>query len=834
MAGVHGSGRILALAFTDVAGSTALWRGHGLKFAQVLADHDSLLRQEAAKFGGLEAKHTGDGFFFVFESVLAAVHWADAGMRALNDHEWPAEVAAIDIRVGIDVGEPVVVQHPSGAFDFFGTPVNRAARLLGQAEPGQVLLSEDARNVVVASGATDIFLADMATVELKGLGRCRVWEASLQPIERVPRIQLNSASVIPSLTTAVVGRDAEREQLLDLFQGEKRLITLTGLGGIGKTSLLQVLCHEVESKHQDLHVVWAGCAHATSAEEVWLILHDRLHLQGVQGSIAERVTERLRVGRRVVALDNLEQVEDINLMVAQLLGECPELRVVCTSRRPLAVRGEHVLAIGPLSRETGRLLLIERAHDAGAMLVSGDEGHLTEISDRLEGIPLAIEVVAPWLAEFRPRDVAIRLRNLAMAASQAPSSDRHDTLVSALDWSFQMLPATSRRLLAQLGAFAGPFELVDLEGVVGEEVLPDFAILRRHSLVALSSPGGSDAYRLLEVVRWFATELLERDHGLATRVRSRHAAWYAERARELLAWERTQRDGEAVARLEEIRPNVIAAESFARDNQDLGLFDQLAHAVAAHDRMIGRLTEARSRLEALGEDVAEEILVELACVNQRLGKHQEVVRQMKEGLAKGRYSGLCALQARSQLALALRSTGAFNEARETLKEALQILGPDRGSAAHANLLHNLALVEDDDPDGDQEKRDLSAKEAFELRLGLGDLRGQAESLTNLGSFRQDEGRYEEALGLFRKCLPVEVALRHRLGIARALYNIAETLARLGKNQELIPPARASLGLFLEIGSSLACYPEALLVQVAGEANPLSPFDTLEEYLRYAE
>jgi predicted ATPase/DNA-binding SARP family transcriptional activator len=351
------------------------------------------------------------------------------------------------------------------------------------------------------------------------------------------------AATLPRPPTRLLGRDRELSSLAGLMADpDMRLLALTGPGGVGKTRLLVELAlrHEAEYADHAVFVRLEGLSdHGLVAAEIAGALAKR---DGGEGPGADGLAAYLRDRELLLAVDNFEHVLDAAVLLAGLLADAPRLRVVVSSRTPLHIRGEQVFEVEPLelpggdsaaevARSPAVQLFLERALAANRRLQADAEtGRIAaRICRSLDGLPLAIELAASRSGSLQPAQIAGQLdRPLTIGAGGLRDlPDRQQTLQATIRWSYDLLGAEARDLLRAAGVFVGGFTPDALAAVAAHEVEPALDELLEASLVRRSATG-SGRYELLELVRAFALQELERG-GTAPEVRARHRGHYAGR-----------------------------------------------------------------------------------------------------------------------------------------------------------------------------------------------------------------------------------------------------------------------------------------------------------------
>jgi predicted ATPase/class 3 adenylate cyclase len=578
--------------FTDIEGSTALVRrlGEGL-YAQLIADHNSLIRSGLAAHDGREVDTQGDAFFAVFSSPQACVAAVIEMQRALEAHAWPAG-EHVRVRMGVHTGEA-----SETATGLVGLDVHRAARVAAVGYGGQVLLSEAAAVLVRDALPPGAALTDLGVHRLKDLGRPeRIFQlraAGLQA-EFPPLRSLGNPALpnnLPAQLTAFIGRDRELSEVRALVESS-RLVTLTGAGGCGKTRLSIQLAAELLDGSGD--GVWlVELAAVTDEDAVAPAVCQALGIATQPGRPAlETLLDALAPQDVLIVLDNCEHLIGGCAKAADaILRRCPRVHLVATSREPLDIGGEAVYRVPPLSLprpgESGLAaagssdavaLFVDRARAQGTGLVVDEQTAplVVSISRRLDGLPLAIELAAARLRSLSLRDLADRLdqRFSLLTGGSRTALARQQTLRATVDWSYSLLHGAERSLLRRLSVFAEGFDLDAAEAVCGFgdiealEVAGLLGSLVDKSLVVAEPVEEALRYRLLETIRQFAAERLAGDGGEAAAVAAAHCAHYLSTAEKAAPHLTGAGQGSWLARLDTDQANLRRAAAHAAGSAD--------------------------------------------------------------------------------------------------------------------------------------------------------------------------------------------------------------------------------------------------------------------------
>lgn len=592
--GVRPSGTVTFL-FTDIEGSTKRWEADPDVMRVELAAHDEVLRAAIEGEGGWLFKHTGDGVCAAFQSARAAVDAAVVAQRLLG----------LPVRMGVATGEA-----EQRGDDYFGVALNRAARVMSVGHGGQILLSASTAGLVSGVDLADLGehrLRDLSDVErlfqVRGDG-LRSEFPRLTTVDAVP-------GNLPVQTTSFVGRDVEVKEVAELVR-QHRLVTLTGVGGVGKTRLAVQVAAELVPEFVD--GVWlVELAPVGDPAAVPDAVATGLGITPQPGrSVTASVAETLAGRRVLVVFDNCEHVLDAAAdLIEAILSRSSTVSVVATSREGLRVGAEHLWPVPSLGVRDGAgsaavELFVERARSVVPGFSLHDDGDVvavTEICRRLDGIALAIELAAARMVSMTPVDVLARLNDrFRLLSGSRRGLERHQTLRQAVQWSYDLLTADEQAVLAACAVFSGGFDVVSVTAVCDRfdeyEMLDVLDSLVRKSLVTTTRAGGRARYGLLETIRQFTEDQHAGTGGLGE-LRDRHARHYANQA--VAQWELSDGPGyDTVTWWVEVEfENLRAGFRWATDQADL----DTATAIAAHTTI---LAVALQQFEPIGW--AEELL----------------------------------------------------------------------------------------------------------------------------------------------------------------------------------------------------------------------------------
>ncbi len=797
----------ITILFTDIESSTALLQKLGdHRYAQVLEEHQRLLRAAFREGGAHKINTQGDGFFVVFKSARHAVATAVAAQRALFAHPWP-EDAQVRVRMGLHTDEPITA---SGGY--IGLGINRAARICSSAYGGQILLSQTTRDIIENDLPPGVDLWELGEYRLRDLHRpTRIFQVRHPEIPAVfpPLKSLDARpNNLPIQLTSFIGREREIAEVKHLLS-QTRLLTLAGIGGAGKTRLaLQVAADQLD---QFTDGVWfVDLASTTDRHLLAQTVAVALGAREQSGQpILGTLTEYLKARRLLLVLDNCEHlITACATFVHTLLSASPHLRILATSREALRVPGEVILRVPPLSvpgldglpplHAIGQYeairLFVERArlYQPGFTLTEQNASLVAQICHRLDGMPLAIELAAARVNVLAVEQMAERFKDAMrwLTAGTRTAPNRQRTLRAAVDWSYDLLTESERVLFNRLAIFAGGFTLEAVEavccgnGLEASDVLDLLSHLVDKSLVAVEAdPSDSFRYRLLEVLRRYSWERLQ-ESGEAETVRRSHGSYFLKLAEEAEPGLRSTHQASWFRRLEQEHDNCRAALRWSMESGEEEISLRLTGALWWFWYVRGYVREGREWLEkALAEsgEAPASARAKSICAAGLLA-----LRQSDYGRATqlaGESAVLCrTLGDTPGLAFSLGILGLVADHQGNYERAATLssesLGLARrvedkwGTAFSQNTLGIVARIR-----GDYERARALGEESLALCQELGDEWGIAGVLNSLGLVARDQGDYERAGALLEESLTLSRKIGDGQDIAFS-QNSLGVLARL--------------------------------------------------------
>jgi predicted ATPase len=617
----HGQTGTVTFLFTDIEGSTERWQRDASAMAAALAAHDELIRSVVAQHGGAVFKHTGDGMCVVFESASAAVAAAVAAQSGLS----------LPVRMGLHTGE---AQSRDG--DFFGPTLNRAARVMDAGNGGQVLVSSATAGLLQGH-----HLIDLGEHQLKGLETperiFQVGPGEFPPL-RTPRPMVGN---LPVELSTFVGRSHEVKSVVEELESH-RLVTLIGVGGTGKTRLA------IEAGVVMSEVVADGCwlvelATVAVGEAVPFAFAVGLGVTApADGDVVDHLVARLRHKRCLVVVDNCEHLLSAAAdVVERIVGECANVIVLATSREPLMVRGERLVPVPSLPPDEAERLFLERARDEAPDLVMDDEQRraVTELCQRLDGLPLALELAASRVRAFTPVELVANLeeRFRMLVGGRRSRMERHQTMRGTLDWSYDLCALVERAVFDRLSVFPAGFDLSAARAVAGGDGFDDIDVVDavpqlvdRSLLQRSTASDGTTRYRMLETMRAYGREHLQHQ-GISDTTRERHAQYMARTLAGLTLRTLGPDESSVERRLIEYLPDTLVALDWFIDHQNWENGLRVAvGAQAASGREFGEMCARLHDAAKVGGAPAE-LLDELERNDQRVFMVESAQQSIERG-----------------------------------------------------------------------------------------------------------------------------------------------------------------------------------------------------------
>ncbi|MCI0844190.1 MAG: tetratricopeptide repeat protein [Chloroflexi bacterium] len=776
---------LITYLFTDVQGSTPLWQQYPQEMREVMARHDYLMTSAVEQNGGavVRPRGEGDSIFAVFPRATDAVAAASSAQQLLQQEVWP-EGMAISVRMAMHTGESELREH-----DYYGATVNRAARLRSIAHGGQILVSEATAQLVRDSLSPDTSLRDMGSHRLKDLQRAEQVFQLVHPNLQSDFPALNSLDAhpnnLPVQMTSFIGREEEINEVNNLL-ASSRLVTLLGAGGSGKTRLSQEIGVSVVDQYPD---------------GVWFVgLADLTNPNMLRGRVAEvfnvgedALDGYLRGKSTLIIVDNCEHLVAGAATLVQSLLTSPGVKVIATSREALNLAGEQAFQVPPLPVPVGDIsqvnmaecpsvqLFLERAQGVNPsfQLTTSNEESIGQIVQRLDGIPLAIELAASRVKMLQPAQIASHLDESFKILSGGPADalPHHQTIERTIDWSYDMLDTDQQTLFRQLSVFRGGFSLAACGAVMGTEnefdALDSLGELVDKSIVR-TVPGGEETrYTLLEPLRQYAAGRITT--GEAAEAGGRHARFFQELVEQATPELHGPRQVEWLTKLETEHDNFRAALTWTLDSEEVELAQRLAAGLAWFWLVRRHVNESLIWFErVLAADTSPtnaraSALVQSGLVGSvvRHDDFEGCLAEIREGRAQlaemGDVQGVMTAQTFEAVLLWYqRDFEASIRGLTECQSAQRDVGFEWGDAFCGFFLGSIAWFE-----GDNKQALEHLNRSLEILRRLGDITMVAWALLRLANISMDTGAHEEAISFYDESMLLmgEIGDLHGLGAA---------------------------------------------------------------------
>ncbi len=759
---------IRALLLTDVVDSTKLAESIGDQaMAEVWASHDRVARDLLPTFNGREIDKT-DGMLMLFNGAVDAVAFAMAYHRALAGLPTPLKA-----RAGLHVGVVMLRENSEADIALGAKPIEVeglakpiAARVMSLARGGQTLLTTEARDDL---GKTTLKVESHGHWMIKGVADpIELFEVGdpgtrfnppvdSEKVYRVVRAAdwwlpvKDIPQNLPYQATSFVGREVELAEVKGLLE-KARLVTLLGMGGLGKTRL----CLQVAAETMHLYPEGVWFLDLAPLRDEALVVAEAAQVMGVQQEPdrppLQSICAHLKSRRTLIVLDNCEHLVRPSAELANaILRAAPHVRILASSREALHVPGEQSYPLHPLplpGRDAGLAeltqspavrLFVERAqqHKPSFALDAGQASAVADLVARLEGIPLALELAAARVRSLTVAEINARLKDRykILIGGARVLQERQQTLRALVDWSYDLLSASEQNLFCRLSVFVGGFDLAAAEVVCGtdplssDDVLDILGSLVEKSLVMLDEHDDSGRYRMLETIRDYAREKLELA-GESAATAAKHCEYYFAVAKQANYGMRGIKQAEWIQRIETDLDNVRSAMALAlAGGVDPFIAVKMAVAMQSFWTLRGYASEGRS-------------LVRLALELQAIQ-----VSDLAQAWALYVGAGLAESQSDHTEALKLLETCLILRRR---------LGNPVDIAATLSTL-SLARLQA----GDALGADEGEREALNIFRELGDTRGEAISLVHLGEISAYLGDDAQARARLEQCLAIAREIKHQ-------------------------------------------------------------------------
>jgi predicted ATPase/class 3 adenylate cyclase len=819
---------VVTFLFTDVEGSTQLFRRIEDRYHEILESHFRVLRAAIVSHRGTVVSLQGDGCLAAFGAVADALDATVAAQSGLLQHPWPQD-AVLKVRMGLHTGQAIPVRG-----DYTALALHRAARVSAAAHGGQIICSQTTADLLAShlSPGKTVGLQDLGLHTLKDFPEpehlYQVVHPQLPVDFPAPKTISPRRDNLPVQRTAFIGRQPDLREVPRLLE-HSPLVTITGPGGVGKTRLALAAAASLAPSFADgcrlveLAGLQSGSLVSTAVAEALdvAITPSRKPIDSVVDAVRHRSV--------LLVLDNCEHLLDACAEISdRLLDSCAGVRVLATSRERIGISGEAVWRLAPmgvpsasqpagvsaLDHDAVRLFADRAEHSLpGFALTETNAGAVIEICRRLDGLPLAIELAAARVGVLPPRGIADHLDDRFQLLTQGNRAalPRQQTLRAALEWSVDLLSDAERGLFRCLGVFAGGWDLAAAEAIDAEPA-PELStryllvqLVERSLVVAESGDAGARRFSLLESVRELAFAHLVAA-GEAPAAQARHLALYLDLA------ERAKLEGDEQRTwfpvLQNEYDNLRAALTFAceaPERADDAL--RLAACLAPFWTMRGDLSEGAGWLERALDNAAPDTphraaaLLGAGSIAVLRGDYRSGRIHLEESAALFRAAGDHAGAARTGLDLAWVAwhEGDIDETAELLhgyRAIFDTAGDTKGLADAYRMLGMLAGERHQLPEAT-----AHLERALALFDRIGDDVGTAASLSSLGVLAEYRGELVAACQLMEESLAVARRCGDARRIVGALDNLGFFHQQLGQLERALELHRESLAMARDIGAS---------------------------------
>ena len=799
-------GGTITFLLTDVENSTRLWTAFPLEMVDALPRHEDIVRAAIAQYGGVLVRRglEGDSHFAVFMRATDAVASAAAIQLALEREPWPM-TEPLRVHLGIHTGQ---AQLRDGGY--YGSAVNRCARLRKLSHGGQVLLSGASYDMVndsIEGWPSGTVPRALGELQLDGLaGTERVYQLVIEGVSlEFPPLVTSTETPpnnLPAELTSFVGREDELAELERLIlQKDVHLVTVAGPGGVGKTRLALRLAGNLLGAFPD-GVYHVSLAAVTAPDLVAQAIQHALGLFDRSSRTAlDTLIDRLRQQRVLLVLDNFEQLIEAGAEVTRLMRACPGLKVLVTSRAVLRVSGEHVYELAPfalpkddapiddLRKDAAVRLFMDRASSARAAISVSANGlrRVADVCRKLDGLPLAIELIAA-----RARTISIESLNSHLADARLAltvdgprdAPPRHHTLRAAIDWSFALLAPVEQHLAARLSVFTTACTADQARAVcllTGEFLDVDVvltSLVDKSLLRVVEDRDGSSRFEMLQTIREYASEKLAASSE-ADLIHRQHADVFYTLLREVARQRGGPSEAEWLRRLASEQENLRAAIVWAIAKREVDLALNIADTIWWFLFTYG-LTQEGIRLmrdvlqlsEGQLTPLRARVLVGAGRLAFQGGDGPAAEVFLHEALTIARTTGDLQLLdlALGGLSFVVFGRGAFAQGIALAEENVQVAlrTGDHASIAHAHVRLAEHLVLNRDLDRGFPEAETAVRETADLGDG-----SYPAALDTLGLALRLASRPAAAVEVLERAVELHRDFGYRANLAEALFRLAD-------------------------------------------------------------
>lgn len=805
--------------FSDIEGSTKLLQKLGDKYSGLLEEHQGVLKQEFQSHNGKVSDILGDGFFVIFETAKEAVECAASIQIKISGHHW-IEGVELKIRMGIHTGEAKVTQ--SG---FTGLDVHRTARIMSAGYGGQVLISE-ATKVLVENDLSDHinlkFLGDYILKDI--LIPEKIYQLVIDGLSpEFPPLKSSSTlkTNLPLRITKLIGRETEFQTLKKtLTHEETKLVTLTGPGGMGKTTLSLNVCNTLIDSFEDgVYVIFLS-----AINDIDLVSSTIGRALGLsESNNIKHLIDFLEDKNLLLFLDNFEQVIDASGILDEIILNCPRVKILVTSRVLLNIQSEKEFPLSSLSlpgkndfnnkkklvQFSAIQFFIDRAKSTDKNFQFSDENAeaIAKICIQLDGLPLAIELACARLKLFTPQMLLSRLssRLNLLKVSRKDFPERHQTLRQTIMWSYDLLSKEEKKLFEVLSVFIRGCTLDAIEKVCGEFFKSEYdlfdsvqALVDKNLLRRFDKEKGESRFNMLFTIREFSNELFEKSNDYK-KIKDKHSYYYLKNAEEAEPF-LTGKDIKYWSDLLDADAgNFRAALSWSEDDNNSDLALRLCASLWRFWIVRRNLKEGYEKMKYVlsmpytdsQKQLRAKVLNGLGTLSHELNNYEVSLPLIEESIRiyheigdkKGKMNSMI------NLFWVLTGLGELDKAEKIAEECLKMNEELKDIRAYSLIYNNLGWV--NFMRGNLTDTRNYYLESLKKRIELGDKRGEGFALSNVGWIEIVLGNFEEAEKYLIRSLEIlkELSDKQLTGWALSNYGFLEVCkGNFQKAEELIKEA----------------------------------------------
>ncbi len=822
--------------FTDIQGSTKLAQEQRDTWEALRARHHAILHSAIEANNGYVFQIIGDAFCAAFHTVREALQASIATQHGLQTENWGE--TPILVRMGINTGAAQAGSNADGSGGYTGySTMARTQRVMSTAYGGQILISNTSAELLLGELPAGVSLRDMKEHRLKGLlNPEHLWQALAPglPQDFPALLTLNSIpNNLPLQLTSFVGREREIARVREILNGT-RLVTLTGEGGCGKTRLVLQAAADLIDEFPD-GVWFIELASLTDQELIPQTIASVLGLHEAAGlSLMAMLLDHLHAKTTLLILDNCEHLIEACAQFADtILHAAAKVKFLATSREALGIAGETAyrvpsLALPPkdftglqdirsVTQYEAVRLFIDRALSVQPdfSVTNTNAPALVQICQRLDGIPLALELAAARVKSLSVEQIAARLddRFRLLTGGSRTAVPRQQTLRAAIDWSYDLLTEEERALLCRLSVFADGWTLEAAQAVCScdpiyaDDVLDLLAHLVDRSLILFEQRDSETRYRMLETIRQYSRDKLF-ESGDNERIRNQHLDFFLKLAEEALPELEGTEQVMWLNRLETEHENLRAALDWSLQSEsgvELGL--RLTVALGHFWAVRGYLTEGRERISAVlahaqGLDRTAAFGEVLLCAAELAYRQSDYLSAQSYGeqsllIFQELGDKLSIASTKNLLGWVSEEQGDYATAIQLHEEALALYRELKDDTDIASALSNLAWAVL--RPGDYARANAYLGEALAIHRRIGDKGGMGFVLSGLAEIALRENKLERASNLIEHSLVLRREIGFKWGIGASLGTWAWIAMRQFDWESAFVRLKESLQVRKEIG-----------------------------------